>query len=82
MITDNQRKCIQAFLSGRMELSHGERVKFYREAFREEIEGTNDLTFEEASELIETIKKHPDRTEDRIAEILGWKRLTGEKRKL
>ncbi len=75
MITPNQRKCIQAVLSVRMELSHGERVKFYREACRDEIEGTNDLTREEASELIESIKKHPDRTEDRIAEILGWKKL-------
>lgn len=46
-----------AFLSGRMELSYGERVKFYKEAFREEIDGTNDLTFEEASWLVESIKK-------------------------
>lgn len=82
MITPNQRKFIHAFLTGRMELDHAERVKFYREAFRKEIEGTNDLNFEEASQLISAIKDYPDRTEDRIAEILGWKRLTGEKRTL
>lgn len=74
-ITENQRKRIMAFLNTRMNLNHGERIKFYREAFRDEIESTNDLNFDEASILIDNMNKHPDKTEDRIAEILGWNKL-------
>lgn len=74
-ITDNQRKRIMAFLNTRMNLNHGERIKFYQEAFRDDIESTNDLTFDEANTLINAMNNKPDKTEDRIAEILGWEKL-------
>lgn len=64
-----------SFLSGRMELGHGERVKIYRDFFRNSIESTKELKFSEASELCRSIKNRPDELEDKIADRLGWKRL-------
>lgn len=64
-----------SFLSGRMELSHGERVKIYRDFFRNTIGSTKDLEFSEASELCRSIKNRPDELEDKIADRLGWRRL-------
>lgn len=75
MVTENQRKCIISFLSGRMELSRGERVRIYRDFFRNSIGSTKDLEFSEANELCRSIKNQPDELEDKIADRLGWKRL-------
>jgi len=74
-ITDNQRKYILAFLSSDMELCHGERIKVYKELFRDQIESTNDLRFAEASKLIDKMENEPEQVRDKVADILGWQSL-------
>ncbi len=75
-LTDKQLKCIQAFLSGRMELNHGERIKVYRDFFDDpSISSTKDLSINQANTFISSIKNDPDGLENKVANILGWKRL-------
>ena len=75
-ISDDQLKCIQAYLSGRMELNHGERITFYKDYFGDDdIESTKDLDRLQASLLVTEIKEKPDKLSDKVEDALGWKKL-------